>query len=613
MSKRSEATFLGIECGATHTVALLARSDGSLMKRIAAGGANLKLMSDDELIQHFQGIAKLIGRPEALGIGIAGARSKRDLERIEKAANLAWPAVSCFATSDLETALAAASEPKYFVPAARVLLLSGTGSCCFGKSKSGRSAKVGGWGHILGDKGSGYEIGLRGLKAVVYYYDRDGVWPKLGARLLRKLSLNEPNDLIEWAQKASKADIAELAMEIFLAREGGDRIASDILEAAAETLAKDAADCAKRLVKADEKVQFVFGGSVLLKQPQFQRKIADLIRKGWRGALISPLKRESAWGAVELAKRNWQGSRIRGSERLELRQTSATFDFPSDIQQLAASPTEQRNPLSMNLDKLSIGAAIELMLKEDAKIPAAVLRERKKIEQVVRWIVQSFKSGGRLFYVGAGTSGRLGVLDASECPPTFRAEPEMVQGIIAGGQRAIWESVEGAEDDPQAGADAVSFRKVRKGDVLVGIAASGRTPFVWGAMQQAGRNGARTVLLCFNPKLKMPSAWKPDLVVAPNLGPEILTGSTRLKAGTATKLILNIFTTLAMVQIGKVLSNLMIDVKASNTKLRDRAARILQQLTNCDYETAVRALEKNGWQIKTACDSLSPPRRLPST
>jgi N-acetylmuramic acid 6-phosphate etherase len=258
----------------------------------------------------------------------------------------------------------------------------------------------------------------------------------------------------------------------------------------------------------------------------------------------------------------------------------------------------------MRLDSLPVRKAIALMLDEDRKIPEAILKEASKIERVVQLIAQSFRRGGRLFYVGAGTSGRLGVLDASECPPTFRTPPDLVQGIIAGGQRALWEAVEGAEDSSDAGAHAIQFRGVSRKDVVIGIAASGRTPFVWGAIAEAKRRGARTVLVTFNPRVKIPLRQRPSILIAPNVGPEILTGSTRLKAGTATKLILNIFTTLAMVRIGKVLSNLMIDVKASNTKLRDRAARIVQQLTGVDYERARTSLERSDWQIKRACSLL---------
>lgn len=585
MKERNQPAFLGIECGATRTVAILADAQGHMLQRVTGGAANIKLLDDPSLAAHFKRLAKSFSKPTAFAIGMAGARTEKDFSRIRQAASRAWPNVPCYVTNDLETALVAAPASN---AATRVLILSGTGSCCFGVSASDKKVKVGGWGHLLGDKGSGYEIGLRGLKAVVYYYDRDGIWPKLGQRLLRKLALNEPNQLIEWVLKASKPDIAALAIEVFEAWQAKDKIASDILEAAAHSLAEDGAACARRLAKKNARVQFVLAGSVLLKQPPFAKKVTTLLRKLWPNSIVTPLAHESAWGAVALA-----GGPL---PSVEIERPAV----PEDLRQLTASPTEQRNPRSMNLDKLSVDEAIALMLSEDGRIPTAILAQRKKIAQVVSWIVQSFKRGGRLFYVGAGTSGRLGVLDASECPPTFRASPEMVQGIIAGGQRAIWEAVEGAEDDPAAGASAVSFRGVNKRDVVIGIAASGRTPFVWGALEEASRRGARAVLLCFNPNLKLQRNYGPDLILAIDVGPEILTGSTRLKSGTATKLILNIFTTLAMVRLGKVLGNLMIDVKASNIKLRDRAVRIVQQLTNRDYESARRALEKSDWQIKKA-------------
>jgi len=502
----------------------------------------------------------------------------------------------------------------------RVLVLSGTGSCCFGRTTNGKTAKIGGWGHILGDKGSGYEIGLRALKAAVYYYDRDGEWSGLGQRILRALQLNEPNHLIGWAQNASKAEIAALATEVFNAWKQKDKIAADILASAAESLAKDAAACARRLVKPGRPVQFILAGSVLLKQPRFAQQVSRSLRQLWPEGIVIPLRRESVWGAVELARQHFevQSSRVKaqrstlGAERPKSEVQAQSFEaregvpgLTDDLSQLIASPTEQRNPISMNLDKISLAEAIRLMLREDARVPKSILAKRKEIERAVRVIVRSFKQGGRLFYVGAGTSGRLGVLDASECPPTFRTPPEMVQGIIAGGSRALWEAVEGAEDDPAAGARAVEFRGVDRRDVVVGIAASGRTPFVWGALAEAKRRGAKTILLCFNPNVKISPPSRLPLVIALNVGPEILTGSTRLKAGTATKLILNIFTTLAMVRLGKVLSNLMIDVKASNTKLRDRAARIVQELTQADYATARRALEKANWRIKEACARLS--------
>jgi N-acetylmuramic acid 6-phosphate etherase len=264
------------------------------------------------------------------------------------------------------------------------------------------------------------------------------------------------------------------------------------------------------------------------------------------------------------------------------------------------SPTERRNPRSMKLDQMPLPEAIRLMLTEDAKIPKKLLGEIGKIERVTEVIAKAFRRGGRLLYVGAGTSGRLGVLDASECPPTFRSSPEMVQGIIAGGEVALMKSVEGAEDDVNAGAREIRSRGVNGRDVVIGIAASGTTPFVWGALREAKRRKATTVLVCFNPYLRIPREYRPTFVIAPDLGPELLTGSTRLKAGTATKLLLNIFSTLAMVKSGKVMGNLMVDLNPTNVKLRERATRIVQELTKADYASARQALERSGWVVKNA-------------
>lgn len=273
-----------------------------------------------------------------------------------------------------------------------------------------------------------------------------------------------------------------------------------------------------------------------------------------------------------------------------------------------ASPTEQRNPRSMAFDKLSISEAVELMIDEEREVEEALRREKRAIVRAAALCASVLKQGGRIFYAGAGTSGRLGVLDASECPPTFRAPPEMIQGIMAGGQRALWQAVEGAEDDAAAGAESARFRGIGPKDALVGIAASGRTPFVWGALGAARSAGAKTVLLHFNPSLKIARAERPQVVVAPHVGPELLTGSTRLKCGTATKLVLNIISTIAMTRLGKVAGNLMIDLNPSNVKLRDRAVRIVQELSGCDRTTARKALEKKGWVIKEALAVIPPAR-----
>lgn len=618
-STASPHLFLGIEGGGTRTVALLADEHQKLLHRHEFGPANLKLLHDAELVRHFRAISQVFPLPTALAIGLAGARADKDWRRIRAIAARVWPGIPCHATNDLETALAAASVTSgqgrgnrarrgRSQSAATVLVLSGTGSGCYGRAADGRIAKFGGWGHLLGDKGSGYEIGLRSLKAVVFYLDRDGDWSELGRRLLRALQLNEPNELIAWVQTAAKGDIAALAVEVFAAAAGREKIATGILAGAAHSLAKDAASCARRLVKARVPVHFVLAGSVLLQQPRFARKVAHHLKTLWPKAVVTPLRRESAWGAVVLAIAQGQletppSTRL-SAPALPKGYLGTTTVADSALAQEILSPTEERHPDSMQLDRLAPATAIKLMLREDAKIPAALLKERKQIERAVGWIVQAFRRGGRLFYVGAGTSGRLGVLDASECPPTFRTPPDLVQGIMAGGQRALWTAVEGAEDDAAAGARALHFRGLARRDVVVGIAASGRTPFVWGALAEARRRKAKTVLLCFNPHLNIPRGERPDLVIAPNLGPEILTGSTRLHAGTATKLILNIFTTLAMVRLGKVRGNLMVDLNPSNVKLRDRAVRIVCELTGTNVATARAALEKTRWVVTAACGKI---------
>jgi len=604
--------FLGIDAGGTRTVAIQTDAAGNLLKRIESGPANKRLLTNAQLVDHLRTLQAQFARPAAIGIGMAGTRHAQDARRILHAARLVWPNAVCAAVHDLETALCAAESLSEGQARTRVVVLSGTGSCCYGRNARGETAKIGGWGHLLGDKGSGYEIGLRALKAVVYYFDRDGIWPRLGQRILRATQLNEPEELIGWAQNADKKNIAALAIEVFAAWKDGDKIARDILEGAAYSLAQDAATCARRLVRHGTPVEFVFTGSVLLRQPRFAGLVRRLLRKLWPRGRAIPLPRESVWGAIHLARSQFRlatpaliGVKESKPRPSEARTEEAPAPFSSSPVFSSLPPTEQRNPRSKNLSRLPLAKAMGLLLREEAKVPGAVFAERRKIERAIRWIVRALQKDGRLFYVGAGTSGRLGVLDASECPPTFRASPEQVQGIIAGGQPALWASVEGAEDDAEAGARAIRFRHIGNRDVVVGIAASGRTPFVWGALREAKRRRATTVLLTFNPNLKIPRSDKPNLVIAPNTGPEILTGSTRLKAGTATKLVLNILTTLSMVRSGKVEGNLMVDLNPANVKLRDRATRIVQELTGVDYATAQSALENAAWVVKRALVKLN--------
>lgn len=250
--------------------------------------------------------------------------------------------------------------------------------------------------------------------------------------------------------------------------------------------------------------------------------------------------------------------------------------------------TEQRNPNSMQIDTLSAYKIVQIINNEDKQVPLAIEKVLPQIAQAVEKIVEAFQQGGRLVYIGAGTSGRLGVLDASECPPTFGVSPEMVKGIIAGGERALRHPIEGAEDNKEAGKQDLQAVEFSQKDVLVGIAASGRTPYVLGALEYAKQLGATTVSIASNPNSAMSQIS--DIVIDTVVGAEVLTGSSRMKSGTAQKLVLNMLTTASMILIGKCYQNLMVDVQASNQKLVARAIRIVMQATECSREVAENTL-----------------------
>ncbi len=261
--------------------------------------------------------------------------------------------------------------------------------------------------------------------------------------------------------------------------------------------------------------------------------------------------------------------------------------------------TEQRHPDSIRLDRLSIDEAFDLFNRADATVASAVAAARNDICRAIELVTESLSSGGRLIYVGAGTSGRLGVLDATECPPTFHSDPAMVQGVIAGGLEALTRSIEGAEDDPAGGAAAIDQHEIGPGDVVFAIASGGTTPFVHGALQRAREVGAKTVFLSCVPRRQV--ADEADVSIRVITGPELLTGSTRMKAGTATKMVLNMVSTITMVRLGKVFGNLMVDVNTGgNQKLMERGARIVQTITGQSFDAARSLLEDAGGHVKTA-------------
>ncbi|MCL5028751.1 MAG: N-acetylmuramic acid 6-phosphate etherase [Bacteroidetes bacterium] len=273
-----------------------------------------------------------------------------------------------------------------------------------------------------------------------------------------------------------------------------------------------------------------------------------------------------------------------------------TKELFAEISKLA---TEQRNPLSMDIDARSTGEILKIINDEDKTVPYAVEKELPYIEQAVEIIVHALKNGGRLLYFGAGTSGRLGVVDASECPPTFGTPFGLIEGYIAGGKEAMFKAQEGAEDYEENGAKDVIAAKVNDKDVVCGIAASRRTPYVVGAVKKAKEFGAKTLFVTCNPREHF-NIKEVDVAMCPYVGPEVVMGSTRMKSGTAQKLVLNMLTTTAMIRMGKVYENMMIDLQMTNKKLIERSKRIVMTITGVTYEEAADFLKKAGGHVKTA-------------
>jgi len=264
--------------------------------------------------------------------------------------------------------------------------------------------------------------------------------------------------------------------------------------------------------------------------------------------------------------------------------------------------TEKRNPNTMNLDQMSTIEFVETMNKEDSKVIEAVHNVLPEVAKVIEWTTEALRSGGRIIYMGAGTSGRLGVLDAVECPPTFGVSPDVVVGLIAGGEKAFVKAVEGAEDSKTLGTEDLKKLGLNEKDVVIGIAASGRTPYVIHALRYARSIGVRTAIIACNKDSEM--SKEADIAIEPVTGPEVLTGSTRLKAGTAQKLVLNMISTGSMVGVGKVYENLMVDVMQSNEKLKTRAENIVMAATECDRETARKTIDEAKGSVKLAITSI---------
>jgi N-acetylmuramic acid 6-phosphate etherase len=489
----AKCVCLCIEGGGTKTIALFADADGCILQRLERGPLNLKLSTDQQILHLLRDLRWREFQVSDISLCLAGCRTPSDCARVRALAGRVFPgARRVVVGTDLDSGFAAA----FGLNESGILVISGTGSCVFGRNQRGQTARAGGWGHLLGDCGSGYWIVIANLRSAICNYDRTGKCNRTLQRALRRLCLDAPDQLVDWIQSAPKFEVAALASELVEADLA-------ILSEAAQQLAADCAAVARRLRLAAPRV--VLAGGVFANHPKFFKLTACRIHQLLPRARVSHPKYESAYGAVLLAQGMIAAKHFRGG--LAANRVAAGRVRGYHDRNLGRVLTEQRNPRTMDLDKRSIPQLIDTMLDEEARVIPALRANKHAIERAVRVIVAAFKRGGRLFYIGAGTSGRLGVLDAGECPPTFSTDPEMVQGIIAGGAPALHSAVEAAEDDPLAGAEAIRNRGVEKKDVVVGIAASGNTPFVLGALDEARRLGAKTFLLCFSAPRSRLRAW----------------------------------------------------------------------------------------------------------
>jgi N-acetylmuramic acid 6-phosphate etherase len=384
--------------------------------------------------------------------------------------------------------------------------------------------------------------------------------------------------------------VAKLAPVVFAAANAGHPEMIAAVQNGAHALAEYTRAVARRLEYEAPEVRLL--GGLFEHHPEYADYFADYAGDLLPGVNVEVCVKSGALGAA------WLASRV-------IAQARSGFAAPycekaGDMAELSGASTEQRNPRSAKMDEMGTGELVDLFICEEDEVARALAGARTELIAAVEMVSAALAAGGRLFYTGAGTSGRLGVLDASEIPPTFGAPPELVQGIIAGGVSALHSAAEGVEDEPEAGELAVVGRGVRAGDVVCGIAASGRTPFVLGTLRKGREVGAKTILLTCNPARKRAETWDVEIDLA--AGAELVTGSTRLKAGTATKVVLNMISTCAMVRLGKVKGNLMIDMQATNGKLRDRAVRLVMELKGCGYEEARGLLEEKGWSVRGIVD-----------
>jgi len=574
--------YLAIEAGATHSLAALYNDDATLVAAAEGGPCNPTAYGWDASIRVLVELANQLLHGDRADVvllaGIAGAVN--DKARREAARRL------CDGLGISEARVTEDLYPILYANAGTgpaLLAIGGTGSNAIGCNAAGEWMQVGGRGHVFGDEGSAYAIGVAALRAVAEAEDGLGPETALTETLVRATGGEQPSDLITWTGSATKRDLAHLTYTVLETADLGDEVAAACVATQATLLVRQVVALAHKLgVRSDAPV---YGhGGLFEKCPRYRTAFEVALRAHPFLHLESP-RRRGPEAVLELRHL------CLSSSWLAIHRTAAGVAGKEDL-----SPTEQAATQTRPIDELSAHDMTAAMAQAGMDSADAVQHAVDSIAPVVEAAGACLRRGGRILYVGAGTSGRLGVLDAAECPPTFGVAPERVSGLIAGGVAALTNSIEGAEDDAGAGAQAILESSVCERDFVIGIAASGNTPYVAGALAQAEALGAGTALITSNPAATTRAQHRVNL----DTGPELVSGSTRLKAGTAAKIALNIISTGAMALAGFVHQGRMIGMRPVNQKLKIRAARIVSELAPCPLESAKDALEATGYNIAAA-------------
>lgn len=575
--------ILGVEGGGTKTdwILMEPNSQPQVINQGHLPPANFRLVTEEQLVQMFSLLPSEITHA---GIFLAGCVTAADRAKLRSIAEHVWPHARVVVGSDRDSGFATA-----FGNQDGITVMSGTGSAVTGR-KDGKIENAGGRGHLLGDRGGGYMICMEGLRLALRTYDLEHRTTELARNILRALMLNRMEDLIAWTQGADKMAISKLSSVMFAAAGNGDSEMMQIIDAGALSLAEYTCSVARWLQFKSPPVKLL--GGVFTHQPLYVELYTKAVKALLATSSIEVCTTSGALGAAWLA--------ISGTIHLGADASQRILDGEK-TEELNRAATEQSNPRSAFLDQMDSSELIDLFLSEEDGVNEALNSCRQELMEAVELVLSVFRKNGRLFYVGAGTSGRIGVLDASEIPPTFGESPERVQAIMAGGVTALYRSVEGAEDDELQGAMSIVERGVTAEDVVCGITASGRTPFVLAALNQAKKIRAKTILLTCNPERSHQEKF--DVEIDLPVGPELISGSTRLKAGTATKVVLNMITSCSMIRLGKVQGNWMTQISPSNSKLRERAIRIVSRLKKISLKEAEQLLERCNWNLQAALSS----------